>query len=250
MSDLNTIGGIHYDMMKRCYNETSVAYRDYGAKGITVYEEWHDREKFKQWAKENGYIKGLRLKRKDSSGNYEPSNCYFSETLMKKDGKTQYYKRVRKHRNEMKKLSGVPDKYCHLRIYRIYVGMHTRCENINRSCYKDYGGRGISVCTQWSGCNGFFNFYKWSMENGYKDSLSIDRIDNNKGYSPTNCRWADIETQINNRRISKKYKYNGKIMSIKEIAEINNVSYGKLYNRVVGKGMNIIDALDDIKIIN
>ena len=60
MADLNTIGGLHYEMMRRCYNETSVAYKDYGAKGITVCLEWHDRENFRKWAIENGYEKGLR----------------------------------------------------------------------------------------------------------------------------------------------------------------------------------------------
>lgn len=250
MADLNSIGGIHYEMMRRCYNEKCVAYKDYGANGIVVCDEWHDRDNFRKWAYENGYVKGLRLNRIDCKGNYEPSNCMFGERNKKKDGESQYHKSVRKHREEMKKLFGVPDKYCHLRIYRIYKGMHTRCENENRDCYKDYGGRGISVCSQWSGSDGFFYFYKWSMENGYSDDLSIDRIDNNKGYSPTNCRWADVSTQINNRRTSKKYEYDGNMMSIKDIAEINNITYGKLYNRIVGRGMSVLEALADIKRTN
>ena len=75
MASLNTIGGLHYEMMRRCYNEKSVAYKDYGAKGIIVCEEWHDREKFRKWCLENGWVKGLKLNRRDSSKNYCPENC-------------------------------------------------------------------------------------------------------------------------------------------------------------------------------
>ena len=62
MSDLNSIGGLHYEMMKRCYNEKSVMYNCYGAKGITVCKEWHDRDIFRKWCNENGYVKGLLAK--------------------------------------------------------------------------------------------------------------------------------------------------------------------------------------------
>lgn len=77
MAELNSLGGLHYEMMKRCYNENSIMYSSYGAKGITVCEEWHDRDQFKKWAKENGWSKGLRLNRIDSNKPYEPSNCFF-----------------------------------------------------------------------------------------------------------------------------------------------------------------------------
>lgn len=247
MADLNSIGGIHYEMMRRCYNEKSVAYKDYGAKGITVCDEWHDREKFRKWAKENGYVKGLRLERIDTKGNYEPANCIFGENKKKKvGGKSQYHKNIRKHRLKMIEECGLPDKYCKLRIYRIYAGMHSRCENENCDHYKDYGGRGITVCSQWSGKDGFFHFYKWAMENGYNNELSIDRIDNDKGYYPDNCRWANVDMQINNRRTSRKYEYNGILMSINDIAKMNNISYGNLYNRIVQKEMTVHEALKDI----
>ncbi len=247
MASLNSIGGIHYEMMKRCYNEKSVAYKDYGAKGISVCPEWHDRENFIKWAKENGYVKGLSLNRMDSKGNYEPSNCMFGEQNKKKDGKSQYHKSVRKHREEIKKFSGVPDKYCHLRIYRIYVAMHSRCESKSHESYKNYGGRGIFVCSQWSGNDGFFYFYKWSMENGYKNTLTIDRIDNNKGYSPDNCQWVSMKEQVNNRRVSINFDYNGKKMNLSDIAKMNNTTYGKMYSRVIKNKMSIEEAIQDIK---
>ena len=67
MASLDTIGGLHYEMMRRCYNENSVIYTTYGAVGIKVCKEWHDREVFWKWCKENGYVKGLRLNRIDST---------------------------------------------------------------------------------------------------------------------------------------------------------------------------------------
>ena len=83
MANLNNIGGLHYEMIKRCYNPNSVAYKDYGAKGIEVCDEWQDRTQFKKWCIENNYVKGMRLERIDSTKNYEPSNCRFGKKMVK-----------------------------------------------------------------------------------------------------------------------------------------------------------------------
>lgn len=247
MASLDTIGGLHYEMMKRCYNEKSVAYKDYGAKGIKVCEEWHDREVFRKWCKDNGWNKNLRLNRIDGTKDYCPKNCVLGNKNTLSNGIGKYTRNVRNHRKEMKELCGVPNKYSHLRIYGIFKGMHGRCEIPTNSHYENYGGRGISVCAEWSGRDGFFYFYKWSMENGYKRDLSIDRIDNNKGYSPDNCRWATTDEQIRNRRTSKSFIHNGKTVSLKDIAKNNGTTYGKLYFRVIEKEMSIDEALEDIK---
>ena len=82
------------------------------------------------------------------------------------------------------------------RIYRIWIGMKARCYNENSVPYPYYGAKGITVCEEWLPCgNGFMRFYEWSMQNGYNNALTIDRIDPSKGYCPSNCRWADKYTQ-------------------------------------------------------
>lgn len=88
------------------------------------------------------------------------------------------------------------------RLYKVWEGMKTRCYNPSHMAYKRYGGRGITVCVEW--CNDFQAFYEWAMANGYDENApigqcTIDRIDNDKGYSPDNCRWVDMKTQRHNR---------------------------------------------------
>jgi hypothetical protein len=83
------------------------------------------------------------------------------------------------------------------RLYHIWVGMKSRCLNPHNIKYNIYGGRGIKVCSDW--LNSFEEFCDWAMANGYADNLTIDRIDGNGNYEPSNCRWSTLSEQNKNR---------------------------------------------------
>lgn len=88
---------------------------------------------------------------------------------------------------------------CGTRLYRVYNKMLTRCSNPSNNRYVNYGGRGIKVCEEWS--SSFEAFDKWATSNGYEDSLTIERVEVNKGYSPDNCTWIPLAEQALNKRM-------------------------------------------------
>lgn len=88
------------------------------------------------------------------------------------------------------------------RLAQIYYDMKQRCLNPNNNSYMNYGGRGISIYNEWLGEKGSINFINWALTHGYKENLTIDRINDNGNYCPGNCRWADKNTQSANRRNS------------------------------------------------
>ena len=107
------------------------------------------------------------------------------------------------------------------KIYKVWSGIKQRCFNPNSNRYKNYGGRGISICDEWK--NSFETFCKWALENGYKEGLSIDRIDHEKNYEPSNCRWTDEITQQNNRTNNTLYEYEGETHTLTEWSRIKGI---------------------------
>lgn len=107
--------------------------------------------------------------------------------------------------------------------------MKNRCYNGKSERYKDYGARGVSVCEEWK--NDFKAFYDWSMSHGYSDKLTIDRIDNNGNYEPSNCRWTTVKEQNRNSRKCDLITYNGETHCLKEWCEILHLSYWGVRSR-------------------
>lgn len=117
-------------------------------------------------------------------------------------------------------------------IYKAYTAMKQRCNNPKNQNYFRYGGRGIKVCEEWNGENGFENFYNWAMGHGYKEGLTIDRIDNDDGYSPDNCRWVTQLVQMNNHRRNRYITVDGKKKTISQWARELNASQGMIHWRL------------------
>ena len=115
------------------------------------------------------------------------------------------------------------------RIYSIWKAMINRCTNPADSSYSRYGGRGITVCTEW--LNDYKAFEQWSLENNYDSNLQIDRIDNSKGYSPSNCRWVSIKVNANNKSNNVRLEYNGQIHTLREWSELLNIPYHVIQTR-------------------
>lgn len=120
---------------------------------------------------------------------------------------------------------------CNTRLYTIWSSMKERCFNKNSYAYKWYGMKGIIVCDEWRGENGFENFYNWAMQNGYKQGLSIDRIDVYGNYEPSNCRWADMITQANNKSNTLYIRYNGKSETVRYWSEKTGMRRSTIYSR-------------------
>lgn len=110
--------------------------------------------------------------------------------------------------------------------------MINRCYNSRNTGYKDYGARGITVCEEWLQGDGFEAFYKWAITHGYNDILTIDRINVNGNYDPSNCRWTDAEIQANNKRNSINIKYQDTLITIKECSEISKIKRSIIEYRI------------------
>lgn len=114
-------------------------------------------------------------------------------------------------------------------LYFVWASMKQRCQNKNNRSYKNYGGRGIYLWKDWL-C--FENFYDWAMKNGYKQGLDIDRIDNNSGYSPDNCRFVTRRENCMNKRDNVYVNAFGKSKTISEWSDITGISQKVIQKRL------------------
>ena len=128
------------------------------------------------------------------------------------------------------------------RLRQCYKDMVNRCYKVNNKNYKNYGYRGIKVCSEW--LNDFYSFRDWALTNGYADDLTLDRINVDENYAPSNCRWVTPKAQNNNRRNNVVVTYNGETMTLHELSErYTDVGYKTLWARI-NAGWNLRDAIE------
>jgi hypothetical protein len=115
------------------------------------------------------------------------------------------------------------------KLYYAYRNMLNRCFYKKLAMYQEYGARGITVCDEWIDKeNGFKNFVEWAKVNGYSEDLTLDRIDVNGNYEPSNCRWVDLYVQANNKRNNLRVKINGEIDTVGNWARKMKLDYWAL----------------------
>ena len=160
--------------------------------------------------------------------NTKSCGCIHSEGLTKRNTETSRY--------------GGESNGEHQRILRIYRAMNHRCYNGGDSKYYLYGGRGISVCEEWR--KDYYSFKKWALDNGYSDDLSIDRIDVDGNYEPSNCRWATDVQQSNNTRTNKIIEYKDKTQTLAEWCRELELDYFRTKARLNNCNMSIEQAFE------
>lgn len=115
------------------------------------------------------------------------------------------------------------------KLYGVWKTMHQRCRDKNIKRANSYVNKGIRVCAEWSD---YSVFREWAFLNGYKESLTLDRIDNNGDYKPSNCRWVDYKKQANNKSTNHRLTFNGKTKTLSEWADEIGMSQDTLKRRI------------------
>lgn len=128
-------------------------------------------------------------------------------------------------------------------LYRKWASVKNRCFNRNDKMYKHYGERDITMCDEWK--NDFKAFYNWSMKNGYKENLELDRIDNDGNYCPENCRYVTHQENLRNMKRTLKVTFKGETKPLIDWCDELNLNYHTVYNRIYNLGWNIDKALGD-----
>jgi len=128
------------------------------------------------------------------------------------------------------------------KLYWVYYSMLARCYNSNCKAFRRYGARGIKVCEEWKINNK--SFYEWALHNGYKEGLTLDRIDNNGNYEPSNCAWVTNKRNCNHTSRVHFLTYKGKTQSMSDWAEELNINYSTLRNRLNRSKMSVEEAFN------
>ena len=157
-------------------------------------------------------------------------DCGNKKIAYKWDIKSGHTKSCGCWKDEIRKIVHTKHGQERTRLYKIWQGIKKRCYRKTFQKYNLYGGRGITVCDEWK--NNFIPFFNWAMSNGYKDNLTIDRIDVNGNYEPSNCRWCTQKQQMRNTRRNHLLTINGKTKCIAEWAEVFNIPYKTLYSKI------------------
>lgn len=124
------------------------------------------------------------------------------------------------------------------RIYKEYYRMMTRCYNNKTKNFKNWGGKGIRVCDDWR--KDKMNFINWAFGNGYKENLTLDRIDNNKDYSPENCRWVTMQKQMENKTNNVFVNVDGENIQLSLFCRENNLSYSSIHGKVIRRNKTLL----------
>ena len=129
-------------------------------------------------------------------------------------------------------------------LYDVWLGIKQRCKNPKNKSFDLYGGRGIGICKEWD--NSYDVFREWSVLNGHKTGLCIDRKDNNMGYYPNNCHWTTNKINCNNTRKNRSLTYNGETHTISEWAEITGITRSTISARINNYGWSVERTLSEV----
>jgi hypothetical protein len=159
-------------------------------------------------------------------------------------GKTQScgcYNKKRVHETHSK------GNFTKTRLYTTWENMKARCYNPNNPQFHNYGGRGIIVCEEWK--DDFLKFRKWAISNGWDEThkkfeISLDRINVNGNYEPTNCRWVSYKIQVNNQRKSRRWLYDGVSYTLLELSEKFNINPMALRSRLYTQKLDVKTAIE------
>ena len=248
-------------MKDRCYNPNSSSYKYYHDNGITICDEWlNSLDQFVKWSLNNNYSPALTLDRIDYKGNYEPSNCRWVTFKTQNNNKENnlyitidnckrslsqwceiYQIEYDLVRHRIIDLKWDPQRALTApiramtynsdnKLRNIWNGMKGRCYTTSNLSYPRYGGKGITICDEWR--NSFETFERWALANGYTNELTLDRINNDGNYEPSNCRWVNAKVQNNNRTNNINITINNETKTLAQWCEVYQINYKIVHLRI------------------